>query len=69
MARYIKVSPLFYAQHQGAKCDCNVLNCILTTGGFYVCSENTKNEFPELFTGEEEVIELDVSNFPDTNLN
>lgn len=70
-SKYILINQPFALAHAGYTRDGLSFNYAVTLLGYYVCSENTLTEFPELFensiylTGIP-IIELNTSDFPVT---
>lgn len=70
-SKYILINQPFALAHTGYTREGLNFNYAVTLLGYYVCSENTLTEFPELFENDTHlsgipIIELDTTDFPVT---
>jgi len=69
MSRYIVINQEFATAHNGYTNGNSVFNYAVTISGDYVCSENTLDEFPELFQNSPylfimPIVQLSLTDFP-----
>lgn len=63
---YIQVTNDWFAAHQGKQLGVNVINAVQADDGFYYVDQNTVNDFPKLFTGNEIIEWKGLSDFKET---
>ena len=63
MEPYILVDLIFYQTYEGYTIEPNRVNVVLNLAGQYVTALRTREDFPELFTGEEPIVFLSYDDF------
>lgn len=61
---YLILTQDFCEAHIDYQIGASVFGYAVTTNGRYVCSTNALNEFPNIFTGDEEISKIYLSEFP-----